>query len=321
MLVLPRGIAVYENVEAAQYEGPAILRLLKESQHTGFARFHFFQSVAHLLFAGGNLVHVSLETREGVLAGLEGLKSLFELIIHEGGRLDVYRLSPALMRHVLGFLRGTRLHEAQALKLIDRKALVDGIRREKLSGALHVYTAERSAMIFYDGGVPLGFFQDGAEELGVSAADFQLIASMPDAMVDVTRTAPVGDGLLPEILEMDVVESTWKACVDTHKKSREEFDQSAAVKQRASREATVAALEQALMEIAGTYLGKIGRTLAEKEIAGRGGPALLQDPAASAAFLAAMEKGAKLLTSTSKTRGMIEAMRAELSGWTETTGN
>ncbi|HEX7579741.1 MAG TPA: GTPase-activating protein, partial [Thermoanaerobaculia bacterium] len=153
MVSLPRGVAVYENVQAAQYEGPAILKLLKEMQLSGYARFQFFQAAAHLLFTDGNLIHLVLETKDAALTGLEGVTKLFELIVREGGRLDVFRLSPTLTRHVLGFLRGSRIHEAQALKLLDRKALLESIRLEKLTGALRIYTSDRSSMIFYEEGL------------------------------------------------------------------------------------------------------------------------------------------------------------------------
>ena len=310
MLTLPRGFAVYENVQAAQYEGPAILKLLKESHHTGYARFHFFEASAHLLFTEGNLIHLVLESEEAERTGLEGLTRLFELIVQEGGRLDVFRLAQDLTQRILGFLKGTRIHEAQALKLIDRKALLESFRLQKLNGVLHIYTPDRSSMIFYEGGVPLGFFHDGAEELGTSATEFQSIAAMPEAMVDVTKTARVEETEHLDILEMINVEKVWSACVAKDASRQEALDRSFSDKQKVSRETTAAALEQALGETAAAHLGKIGRTLVEKEVAARGGRLSLLDPAAFEAFLAAREKGAKLLTSASKTKEMLESFRA-----------
>ncbi len=317
MVSLPRGIAVYENVQAAQYEGPAILKLLRETKLSGYARFQFFQASAHLLFTDGNLIHLILETRDVALTGLEGVAKLFELMVHEGGRLDVYRLSPALTRHVLGFLRGSRIHEAQALRLLDRKVLLENIRLEKLTGVLHIYTPDRSSMIFYEEGVPLGFFHDGGEEIVTSATEFQSIASATDAMVDVTKTSDVEESSLLDIVEMINVEKIWQTCLSKYQAKKDLLDKSASEKLQISREATAVALETAVTDIAGTFIGKIGRTLVEKELSSRGGRNALLDPAISEGFLAAVEKGAKLLTSASKTKEMLEALKAELSGRTQ----
>jgi hypothetical protein len=314
MLSLPRGIAVYENVQAAQYEGPAILRLLKETKLNGYARFQFFETTANLLFVDGNLIHLVVETKDAWLTGLEGLASLFELIVSEGGRLDVYRVSAAVARLVLGFMRGSRLHEAQELRLLDKKALLESIRLQKLTGALHIYTPDRCSMIFYQEGVPLGFFHDGTEEIGTSAAEFQNIASMPGAMVDVTKMAQIEESSLTDVLEMINVEKVWQAGVGKYAAKKDAIDKDSADKLRAAREAKVAALEQAVTEIGGTFLGKIGKTLVEKEIAARGGKYALLEPAGAEGFLAGVEKGAKLLTSGSKTKEMLEALKAELSG-------
>ena len=319
MLNVPRGVTVYENVPAAQYEGPAILNFLKESKLSGYARFEFPESAAHLLFSEGNLAHLVLETKEGALTGLEAVSKLFELIVREGGRLDAYSLSPVLTRLVLGFLRGTRIHEAQALRLLDRKALLEGIRMQKLTGVLHIYTPDRGSMIFYEEGVPRGFFQEGSDELGTSAEDFQNIASMPEAMVDVTRTAAVEESSIADLVEMINVDRIWQGCVSRNQERKGALDRSAADRLQAAREAAAVSREEQVTEICGTYLGKMGRALAQKEIAARGGRNALLDPASSAALLAAIEKGAKLLTSGSKTKEMLAALGAALSGRDENT--
>lgn len=313
MANLPKGIAVYENVQAAQYEGPAILKLLKETRLSGYAVFTFFTSSANLLFDDGKLVNIVLESGNGKKTGLEAMTTLFDLVATEGGRLDVYRLSQPLARALLGFLKGTSLHEAQALKLIDRKALLDNIKLQKLNGVLHIYTDDRSSMIFYKEGVPLGFFHDGTENIETSATEFQSIAALPEAMVDVSKTADVDDSSLLDLLEMMNVERIWQATMSRHAGRREALDREAAEKERAARDATAATLENSVKEIAGTYLGKVGKLLAEKEITARGGRLSLLDPAAAEGFLAAVEKGAKLLTSISKTKELLEALRGELS--------
>ena len=62
MIRLPGGVAIYENVAAEQYEGPAVLELLKDSELTGFARYVFRQATAVLVFESGRLCGLHLES-------------------------------------------------------------------------------------------------------------------------------------------------------------------------------------------------------------------------------------------------------------------
>ena len=312
MANLPKGVPVYENVQAARYEAPAILGLLRDSAFSGYATFTFFETLAILLFDEGKLVDLHVETRAGKLNGLEGVTRLFDLIATEGGRLDVYRLTPSLVRALLGYLRGTQLHEAQALKLLDRKALLENVRSLRLTGALHIYTASRSSMIFYREGIPLGFFHDGSEAMETAGGEFQSIAALPDAMIDVARTVDVDEGALLDLLEMVNVEKVWQATLGRHAARREDLDRQEVERQRLAREGTAADMESVVADIGTTFLGKLGRTLVEREIAARGGRLALLDPPTGQAFLAGVEKGARLLTSASRTTEMLEALRAEM---------
>jgi len=71
-------------------------------------------------------------------------------------------------------------------------------------------------------------------------------------------------------------------------------------------------LEDDLKEVAMAYVGKMGASLVEKELNDRGGRRALTDGSRAGAFLAGVEKGAKLLTSISKTREMLETMKNEI---------
>ena len=312
MANLPKGVPVYENVQAARYEGPAILELLRDSAFSGYASFTFFETQAILLFDGGKLVDLRVDTPGGKLNGLEGVARLFDLVATEGGRLDVYRLAPPLVRALSGYLRGTPLHEAQALKLLDRKALLENVRGLRLTGALHIYTASRSSMIFYREGIPLGFFHDGSEAMETSGKEFQSIAALPDAMIDVARTVDTEEGALLDMLEMVNIEKVWQATLGRQAARLEALDREAAEKQRLARDGAAADLERAVADIGSAFLGNLGRTLVEKEMAARGGRTALLEAPVGQAFLAGVEKGAKLLTSASKTKEMLEALRAEL---------
>jgi hypothetical protein len=75
-------------------------------------------------------------------------------------------------------------------------------------------------------------------------------------------------------------------------------------------------LEEDLKEIASAYVGKMGRTLVEKELALLGGRQCLLNKEGITKLLSGLEKSAKLLTSGSKIQEMLKTLDAEISSRT-----
>jgi hypothetical protein len=80
----------------------------------------------------------------------------------------------------------------------------------------------------------------------------------------------------------------------------------------ASSTTELAELKTGLIEIAVAHMGKLGRTLAEKELVKTGDPENLLVSENLEELLSALEKGSKLLTSSVKIRQMQDSMRAEV---------
>jgi len=84
--------------------------------------------------------------------------------------------------------------------------------------------------------------------------------------------------------------------------------------------AKLAELEEDLKEVVSAYVGKVGRTLVEKELGDQGGRQCLLDKDGLARFMAGIERGAKLLTSMTKLQEMLRTIEAEVAGRTSIQG-
>ena len=312
MFLLPKGNPLHENIPVTKIRLPEALDQFKNGNFTGYLNFTFPSAVGILFFEAGKLISTMLERGETRSSGLEAIAGLCSQIVTGDGSLAVYRLSPDLTMCLHALLHGEMLYRAQELRLIDVKGLLERMKSQRLNGCLRIYTDERSALIFYKEGVPLGFFHDGSDDIETSATESQKIAKLPGAKIDVLSTRGTDELMHSDLLEMVNVGKVWETAVARQSAEVERQRREAQERAWQERDARLRDLEEDLKEVASAYLGKIGRALVEKELAERGGRASLPQAEDVARFLAGVEKGAKLLTSLSKLREMIETMKSEI---------
>jgi hypothetical protein len=209
-------------------------------------------------------------------------------------------------------IHGDVLYENQELKLIDVKGLLEKMKAQRLNGCLRIYTDERTALIFYKEGAPLGFFHDGSTDIETSATESQKIAGLPGSKIDILSTKSVDELMHYDLLEMVNVAKLWDSTSSRFASERDKIRREAEVVDRYQEEDKLRELEDDLKEVAKAYVGKMGVSLVEKELNDRGGRKILLDSALAGAFLSGVEKGAKLLTSISKTKEMLDTMRTEI---------
>jgi hypothetical protein len=312
MFLLPKGNPLHENIPVTKVRLPEILEKLKAGSFTGYLNFTFPAAVGVLFFEAGKMSSAMLERGVARASGLEAIAGLCDQIVAGDGSLDVYRLSPDLTMCLHALLHGEMLYKAQELRLIDVKGLLEKMKTQRLNGCLRIYTESRSALIFYKDGAPLGFFHDGSHNIETSATESQKIAKLPGAKIDVLSTRSTDELMHYDLLEIVNVERVWDSSVTRFavemEKRRREMEERAWLE----RDARLRELEEDLKEVASAYLGKIGRTLVEKELGERGGRSSLQQEADVTRFLAGVEKGAKLLTSLTKLKEMLETMQQEI---------
>lgn len=312
MFLLPKGNPLYENIPVARVKLPEMLAKLKEAGFTGYVIFTFPSATTILFFEGGKLVSAMHERGSAKQTGFEAMAGLCGLIVAGNGSANVYRLSKDLIMGLHALLHGEMLYRAQELKLIDIKGLLEKVKTDRLNGCLRIYTEERSALIFYKDGAPLGFFHDGSQDIETSATESQKIAGLPGAKIDVLSTKSADELMHYDLMEMVNIGKLWDQTTARHAAEVEEMRKAAREREQREVQARLAELEEDLKEISTAYLGKMGRTMVEKELVERGGRDCLLREGDVALFLSGMERGAKLLTGMSRLKEMVETMKGEI---------
>ena len=223
MFLLPKGNPLFENLAATKLKLPEVMTKLSSGAFTGYASFVFQSSTTILVFEAGKLVSVLLEDQKGGRqTGFEALSALAELMVTaNSGAMNVYKLSKDLTMCIHALLQGEILYKAQELKLIDIKTLLEKIKEDQLNGCLRIYTEDRSAMIFYKDGNPLGFFHDGSHDIETSSSESQKIAGMPGAKIDLFSTQGVEELMGMDLLEVANVQNIWETTVARHQSANE----------------------------------------------------------------------------------------------------
>lgn len=312
MFLLPKGNPLFENLAATKLKLPEVLNKLSSASFTGYASFVFQSTTVLLVFESGKLVSIVLEDqRESRKSGFEALSQLTELIITStSGILNVYKLSKDLTMCIHALLQGETLYKAQELKLIDIKTLLDKIKNEKMNGCLRIYTEERSAMIFYKEGNPLGFFHDGSQDIETSSSESQKIASMPGAKIDLFSTESADQLMDMDLLEVTNLQSIWDSALEKHQSERNKVSQEREERDKKAMSLKLNDYEEQIKAVVTEYMGKVGRAIVDKELSELGGNSAIIDDAAATKLMTGIERAAKLLISATNIRTMMEKLTA-----------
>jgi hypothetical protein len=317
MFLLPKGNPLAENVPISKLQLPDALEKLKNGKLTGCAIFDFPAADCALVYDEGKLV-TAIVHRDGTeIKEQAALQSLVELmLLASSGTFNVYALSKDITLAVMALVGGPTTIDSQEIKLIDFKALLDRIKTEQMTATLKIYTPERAGLIFYRGGTTVGFFHDASTGIETSAGEVQQIASLPGARVDLRVLADT-DGFVLDLAGLIDIRSLWEASSGNPFATPAPAVTAPAVEstEPAVTESTAPLsandIESAILDLANQSVGKLGRTLAEKELMNLGSVEALKDPDKLQEFLAALEKGSKLLASSNKIKEMKEAISAQ----------
>ena len=313
MFLLPKGNPLAENVPVAKLQLPEALEKLKNGALTGCAVFDFPGADCALIYDGGKLLGALVRRENKELRDQAALQALVDLLVlASSGNFSVYGFSREMTLALLGMINGTAIIDAQEIKQIDFKALLDRIKNEQMTGTLNIYTADRSGLIFYKGGATIGFFHNAATTVETSAGEVQQIAGLPDAKACLS-VLQNEQALTSDLAGMVDIRKLWEAATGNIFAAPPAATQKAAAPSPAPTPAASANdIENTIVELANQFLGKLGKALAEKELLNAGGVAALTDAGAQNDFLAAMERGAKLLASANKIKEMNAAISNEI---------
>jgi hypothetical protein len=315
MFQLPKGNPLFENLAASKLSLPEVSGKLSNGSFTGYASFDFPTAQGILVFESGKLVSTILEDNQsGTSSGFEAMTAIAGLLTStNSGTLNVYRLSKDLTMCIHALLQGEVLYKAQELSLIDIKGLLERIKNEGMNGCLRIYTEDRSAMIFYKEGNPLGFFHDGSQDIESSAGESQQIAGLPGAKLDLYSTVSADELMSQDLLDVINLKKIWETAVNQQQAEMNRLNKERNDKDRMQAHNRLSMLESDLRDIYVSYVGNVGRGILDKELTTAGGNSSLLEKEKGEQLLAALEKAAKLLISQSKIKEMKEKITELLS--------
>ncbi|KAB0663690.1 GTPase-activating protein [Oryzomonas japonica] len=315
MRLLPKANPLYEKIPASKVVPSEVLNKLAKGGFSGYLRYTDTDFGADCIFIKGVLICVSSCEGEKERTGFEAFTLLFDKILSSGGEINIYRMTADLAVCAHALLLGSKLLSGSEVRQIDMKETLAQLRNQGLNGVVRFYTAERSAMIFYKDGQPIGYYHDEAKNVEASPEESRTVAALPGALVDVCSTKPMEELLRYNLLKMVNLDKLWEAA-----KARQTIPpKEAHLEQRAGAKAgpddeRLQALVEDLKEIAAAYLSKEGRIAVEKGLQKAGGNRILSDDEKAEAFINLFESEARRIDSNTRIDEMIDLMKSEIAG-------
>lgn len=316
MFLLPKGNPLAENIPVAKLQLPEALDKLKNGALTGCAIFDFPGADCALLYDSGKLISAIVHRENKELKDQAALQALIDLLVlASSGTFSVYGFSHDIIQALLGLINGISIIDDQEIKQIDFKTLLERIKNEQMTGTLKIYSTDRTGLIFYKDGATIGFYHDGSHAVENSAGGVQQIAGLPGAKAYL-GTIPAGQPFSLDLAGAIDIRRLWETATAGNlfaaaPPSTPKPAAASPTPQPTPVPAAAPDIENAIIELANQFVGKLGKTLAEKELMSAGGVKALKDPATLQEFLGALEKGSKLLASANKIKEMSEAITVE----------
>lgn len=314
MRFLPKANPLYENISASKIVVPDILEKLGNGGFTGYVSHSVPEFEFHGVFAKGKLICAVSNDAGRDKTGFEAIVLLFDKVLSVGGEINVYRMTPdlAVCAHALAV--GPRLLSGEEVRQVDVKGVLARMKGQCVNGAVRFYTSERSAMIFYKDGLPIGFYHDGASSIDSSPDESRKIAALPGACVEICSTRALEELLQYDLLQMVNLQKLWESALSRNEATRSKEVPAVGPAVSTLSEQKLLELVDDISEVASAYLSKAGRAIVEKRIKERGGPTQLLDAGMRTIFLAQVEADAMAIDSHARIDEMIDLMRSEIAG-------
>ena len=313
MRVLPKANPLYEKVSANKIVISDVLEKLGKGGFTGYIHHSAPEHEFYGIFAKGKLLCAVSNDDGRDKTGFEALVLLFDKVVSGGGEINVYRMTTdlAVCAHALAL--GTRLFDGEEVRQVDIKGILARLKGQNTNGVVRFYTPERSAMIFYKDGLPLGFYYDGACSIESSSDESRKIAALPGARVEICSTKALDELMQYDLLQMVSLQKLWESAQSRNIPQRPKEDAPPPPFSVIS-EQDLLGLVDDISEVAAAYLSREGRVIVEKRIKELGGPLLLLDDAKRTLFLAQVEADAVASDPNARIDEMMDLMKSEIVG-------
>jgi len=322
MYFLPKANPLYEQISTEKVLLPDLLEKLGKGQFTGYLNHSAEGFESYCIFAKGKLICAISSEGGRDLTGFQAVTSLFDKVFSAGGAINVYRMTADLAMCAHALVLGTKVLNGDEVRQVDVKSVLARVKGQEMNGVIRFYTDERSAMMFYKGGVPIGFYHDGGRNIETSPDEARKVAALPGARVEVRATKPIEELMLYDLLQMVNLHKLWDAAA-ARKIAAQPKTAPAPVKTVAPQniapaagqsDGKLAGLVEDLQEVAMAYLSKEGRVLINKCIDQAGGNSVLLDNDRTEALLRQVEDEARAIDSHARIDEMVDLMRSEIAG-------
>jgi hypothetical protein len=207
------------------------------------------------------------------------------------------------------------------VRQVDIKSLLARIKGQDMNGVVRFYTDDRSAMMFYKDGTPIGFYHDGLRTIETSPDEARKVAALPGARVEVRSTKSIEELMLYDLMQMVNLQKLWEAASARRAASHPQAV-SAPAKEApletdiplCQNDEMLADLVEDLQEVAMAYLSREGRVLINQCIDEAGGVAALLDYDKTEALLRRITSEARVIDSHARIEEMVDLMKSEIAG-------
>ena len=311
MRFLPKANPLLEKSSASTVIIPDFFEKLHNSGFTGYVHHSAPEFEFYAVIAKGKLLCAYSSGTTGEKSGFEALLLLCDTVIAAGGDINVYRMTTDLAVSAHAQIIGTRLFDGEEVRQIDIKGVLTRLKGQGMNGVVRFYTAERSAMMFYKDGVPIGFYYDTSASIESSPDESRKIAALPGARVEICTTKTLEELLQYDLLQMVNLPKLWESALSRSvcPKAIDTAEQSAALPD----EQKLLELIDDISEVASAYLSREGRTIVAKRLKELGGPSLLLDHEKCARFIAHVKADSIEIDGHARIDEMIDLMRSEIS--------
>ncbi|MDD2897957.1 MAG: GTPase-activating protein [Desulfuromonadaceae bacterium] len=312
MRVLPNVNPLYVKMSARNSDIPDVLEKLGSGGFTGYIYHSAPEFEFYGLFAQGQLLCAVSSSNGREKSGFEAIVLLLDKVLSVGGEISVFRMTADLAVCAHALIVGQRLIDGDEVRQVDIKGILARLKGQGTNGVVRFYTAERSAMMFYKDGLPIGFYHDGATAIESSPEESRMIAGLPGARVEICSTKSLDELLQYDLLQMVNLQKLWESARLRNVVQAQKETSEAAPAVSDMSEQRLLELVDDLSEVAAAYLLRAGREIVEKRIAERGGPGQLLDAAKRTIFLEQVKSDATASDSDARIDEMIDLMKSEI---------
>jgi len=314
MRFLPKANPLYEKISANNIVIPEVLEKLGSGGFTGYINHSAPEFEFYGIFAKGKLI-CAVSTDAGVdKSGFEAIVLLFDKVILTGGEINVYRMTADLAVCAQALALGARQFNGEEVRKVDIKGVLARLKGQGTNGVVRFYTVERSAMMFYKDGLPIGFYHDGASSIESTSEESRKIAALPGARVEICSTKPLEELMQYDLLQMVNLQKLWESASSRNAVPRQKTAPPAGSPASLISEKKLLELVDDISEVASAYLSRAGREIVEKRIREGGGPGQLLDEVKRVLFLSQVEADAMATDSNARIDEMIDLMKSEIAG-------